>query len=117
MYQPQTWEELANVTIPATIASLVGNSSDTAEPTQKCVHLPVHVNSFAHCLVLDCRRHLGKRTTFTQNSYTEPAVVCADSVDADPTLTMNDIFNEIVNVTSTVSPSCEFLLNKHVHNA
>ncbi|RDX41793.1 alpha/beta-hydrolase [Lentinus brumalis] len=80
MYQPQMWEQLANTVIPNAIASVLGNTSDTSSSTKK-------------------------RATFSQNSYTEPAVVCADSVDADPSLTINDIFDEVVNVTRTVSPS------------
>ena len=49
---------------------------------------------------------LDKRATYTQHSYTEPAVVCADSVDADPSLTIEDIFHEILDVTRNVSRSC-----------
>ena len=48
-----------------------------------------------------------KRTFSVQHTYTEPAVVCADSVDADPSVTTEVIFAEILNVTREVSPSCE----------
>ena len=44
------------------------------------------------------RDNIAKRDTFSNNSYTEPAVVCADSVDADPAVTMDVIFDEIVAV-------------------
>ncbi|KAI8992877.1 alpha/beta-hydrolase [Trametes punicea] len=83
LYQPQTWAALANETLASDI-DIILNSS-TTQHTQG---------------------GLLKRGTFSANhSYTEPAVVCADSVDADPNLTINDIFDEIVNVTRSVSPS------------
>ncbi|CDO72499.1 hypothetical protein BN946_scf184980.g40 [Trametes cinnabarina] len=83
LYQPQSWATLANNTLFSDIDSVL------------------HINA-----TQQTRRTLAKRATFSAaNSYTEPAVVCADSVDADTSLSMKDIFDEIVNVTRTVSPS------------
>ena len=44
---------------------------------------------------------------YTQNSYTEAAVVCADSVDADLLVNTTVVFDNLVDVIRTVSPSCE----------
>ncbi|RPD53038.1 alpha/beta-hydrolase [Lentinus tigrinus ALCF2SS1-6] len=83
LYAPQYWEEYADVIIPGIITDLVGSLSTTTTQTR-----------MRH--VLDI---------IQPGSYTEPAILCADSVDADPSLTIQDIFAEIVNVTQTVSPS------------
>ena len=43
---------------------------------------------------------------YTQNSYTEAAVVCADSVDADLSVNTTVVFDNLVDVIRTISPSC-----------
>ncbi|KAH9942522.1 alpha/beta-hydrolase [Epithele typhae] len=83
MYQPQMWTAVANETIPQTI-KVVLNGTELDD-------------TFAR------RRSLAKRDTFTQNSFTQAAVVCADSVDADLEVTMSVLFDEIVEVTKNVS--------------
>ncbi|KAJ8489504.1 hypothetical protein ONZ51_g2891 [Trametes cubensis] len=83
LYKPGQWYVLANETLPGLLDSIFGSDNGT----------------------LDQPRALSRRTFSAQHSYTEPAVVCADSVDADPNLSINDIFDEIVNVTREVSPS------------
>ncbi|KAI0744279.1 alpha/beta-hydrolase [Daedaleopsis nitida] len=83
LYQPQMWAEYANTVLPEAIASI--NGSDAKSTTQRRAH------------------SLDKRAVFSQNSYTEPAVVCADSVDADPSVTMQTLFDEVVGVTRDVS--------------
>ena len=75
------WEFYANRVFPDLIASILGSSNSSAQP----------------------RDFLGKRDTFSMNSYTEPAVVCADSVDADPSVITDVIFKEILNDTRAVS--------------
>ncbi|OSC97433.1 alpha/beta-hydrolase [Trametes coccinea BRFM310] len=79
LYQAQLWSSFANDTLASEVESILNSNMTQA-----------------------ARRSLAKRETFSL-SYTETAVVCADSVDADPTLTIEDIFDEIVNVTRTVS--------------
>ncbi|KAI0779308.1 alpha/beta-hydrolase [Fomes fomentarius] len=84
LYQPQLWADTANNVIAPQIADIIGNKSKTTTE----------------------RRHvLDKRATFSQHGYTEPAVVCADSTDADPSVTMEVIFKEILDVTRNVSPT------------
>ncbi|KAI0330979.1 alpha/beta-hydrolase [Cubamyces sp. BRFM 1775] len=80
LYKPGQWYVLANNTLPGLLDSVIGSGNATQQH-QRC------------------------RTYSAAHSYTEPAVVCVDSVNADPNLTINDIFDEIVNVTRTVSPS------------
>ncbi|OSC97434.1 alpha/beta-hydrolase [Trametes coccinea BRFM310] len=81
LYQPQEWASLANDTLASEMARILHSNA-----TPQAQHA------------------MTKRATFS-TSYTEPAVVCADSVDADPSLSMKDVFDEIVNVTRTVSRS------------
>ncbi|KAI0665895.1 alpha/beta-hydrolase [Trametes maxima] len=82
LYKPTMWAVLANETLPSQLASVIGTENS------------------------QMRRTHPRRATFShQNSYTEPAIVCADSVDADPSLDMKDVFDEVVNVTRTVSHS------------
>ncbi|KAI0645974.1 alpha/beta-hydrolase [Trametes meyenii] len=82
LYKPTMWDALANEILPSQLASVLGTTNSQTRET------------------------LSRRTTFShQNSYTEQAIVCADSVDADPSLDMRDVFDEVVNVTRTVSPS------------
>ena len=81
LYQPDMWEFYANRAFPDLIASILGSSNSSAQ----------------------ARDFLGKRDTFSMNSCTEPAVVCADSVDADPSVITDVIFKEILNDTRAVS--------------
>ncbi|KAJ3014441.1 hypothetical protein NUW54_g1306 [Trametes sanguinea] len=80
LYQPQQWASLANE-LAGDIESVLGSNTTS-----------------------EARRIMAKRATYS-TSYTEPAVLCGDSVNANSSLSMKNVFDEIVNVTRTVSPS------------
>ncbi|TBU61574.1 alpha/beta-hydrolase [Dichomitus squalens] len=82
LYQPQQWADYGNDYLPQTIATIQNATAggNTTALTRR-------------------------EQVFTQNSYTEPAVVCADSVDADPSVNTTVIFDDIVDIVRTVSPS------------
>ncbi|KAM5533229.1 hypothetical protein V8D89_013094 [Ganoderma adspersum] len=62
LYQPQQWAEYSNELLPQTITTIENGTADsTGSPTKR-------------------------DAVYTQNSYTEAAVVCADSMDADPSV-------------------------------
>ena len=58
---------------------------------------------------MERNRHSRRDPTFSDfNAYTEPAIVCADSVDADPSVTMDVIFAEVLTDTRAVSHTCAY---------
>ncbi|KAI0762144.1 alpha/beta-hydrolase [Trametes elegans] len=103
LYKTHQWATLANETLPALLSLIFGSDSDGSSAVVK--HGPLtrvtpHANNRP--------RRPAQRDAATYSaahSYTEPAVVCADSVDADPALSMKDVFDEVVAVTRDVSHS------------
>lgn len=82
LYQPQQWAQYGNDFLPQAIATIQNASTDsTAALTRR------------------------DDAVYTQNSYTEPAVVCADSVNADLSVNTTVVFDNLVDVIRTVSPS------------
>ncbi|KAM5533232.1 hypothetical protein V8D89_013097 [Ganoderma adspersum] len=81
LYQPQQWAEYGNELLPQTIATVENGTAESANSLTK------------------------RDAVYTQNSYTEAAVVCADSVDADPSVNTTVVFDNLVDVIRTVSPS------------
>ncbi|KAI0746078.1 alpha/beta-hydrolase [Earliella scabrosa] len=102
LYQPQLWAETANNQLSDMITGILNNPSDGAMDMCECLYCVCGVSNPSST---PWQNTLDKRATYTQHSYTEPAVVCADSVDADPSLTIEDIFHEILDVTRNVSRS------------
>ncbi|KAI1785748.1 alpha/beta-hydrolase [Ganoderma leucocontextum] len=81
LYQPQQWAQYGNDLLPQTIATIQNATTGSAAAVTR------------------------RDAVYTQNSYTEPAVVCADSVDADPSVNTTVIFDNLVDVIRTDSPS------------
>ena len=110
LYQPQMWKEYGNSLIPQAISSVLGNS--TLPTTRYALHRLLSYCTSSKTEHAPRRDRLSRRDpTFTNNSYTEPAVVCADSVNADPNVTMDVIFAEVLNDTRAISHTCTFSLH------
>ena len=78
------WKEYGNDLLPQAISSILRNS--TLPTTRYTFHPLLSYRTSSETQDAPRRDTLSRRNpTFTNNSYTEPAVVCANSVDADPT--------------------------------